>query len=90
MKSAVLPQIRVEPALRTDLEAALQEGETLSSFVESAVRSAVAFRQVQTRFHEDGELAWQNYLSSGEAVAADEVLGRMQARLAQRRRQLQR
>lgn len=48
MKSAVIPQVRVEPELRAELEAVLQEGETLSEFVETAVRNAVEFRRVQT------------------------------------------
>ena len=48
MKSSVIPQVRVEPELRAELEALLQEGETLSEFVEASVRSAVAFRRVQT------------------------------------------
>ncbi len=37
MKSAVIPQVRVEPELRAELEAVLQEGETLSGFVEASV-----------------------------------------------------
>jgi hypothetical protein len=35
MKSAVIPQVRVEPELRAELEAVLKDGETLSEFVES-------------------------------------------------------
>ncbi len=38
MKSATLPSLRVDPALREAAEAVLEEGETLSSFVEQAVR----------------------------------------------------
>ena len=52
MKSAVIPQVRVEPELRAELEAVLHQGETLSEFVEASVRKAVEFRRVQTRFHE--------------------------------------
>jgi hypothetical protein len=88
MKSAVIPQVRVEPALRAELEAALHEGETLSEFVETSVRNAVAFRQVQTRFHARGEAAWADYLATGDSVSTDEVLGRLQARLDARRKQL--
>lgn len=88
MKSAVIPQVRVEPALRAELEAVLLEGETLSGFVEATVRSAVAFRRVQTRFHERGQAAWEHHLATGESVSADEVLDRLQAKLDAKRKQL--
>ena len=58
MKSAVIPQVRVEPELRQELEAVLREGETLSAFVEDSVRKAVEFRRVQSRFEQRGEQAW--------------------------------
>ena len=88
MKSTVIPQVRVEPALRAELEAVLQQGETLSGFVEAAVRNAVAFRQVQTRFHERGQAAWEHYQTTGLSVSADEALAKLQAKLDARRKQL--
>ena len=88
MKSAVIPQVRVEPALRAELEAVLLEGETLSGFVEATVRSAVAFRRVQTRFHERGQAAWEHHLATDEYVSADEVLDKLQAKLDAKRKQL--
>lgn len=88
MKSAVIPQVRVEPELRAELEAALREGETLSGFVEASVRSAVAFRQMQTRFHARGQAAWERYQATGETVSADDVLSTLQAKLDAKRRQL--
>lgn len=88
MKSAVIPQVRVEPELRAELEAVLQEGETLSEFVEASVRSAVAFRRVQTRFHERGLAAWEDYKATGESLSAAEVLAKLQAKLDAKRKQL--
>ena len=88
MKSAVLPQVRVEPELRAELEAVLQEGETLSEFVEASVRSAVAFRRVQTRFHERGQAAWEHYEATGDSLSAAEVLAKLQAKLGAKRKQL--
>lgn len=88
MKSAVIPQVRVEPELRAELEAVLQKGETLSEFVESSVRNAVAFRRVQTRFHEHGQAAWEHYQATGEWVSTDEVVGKLQAKLDAKRKQL--
>lgn len=88
MKSAVIPQVRVEPELRAELEAVLQEGETLSGFVEASVRNAVAFRRVQASFHERGQAAWERYQATGESVSTDDVLGKLQAKLDAKRKQL--
>ena len=88
MKSAVIPQVRVEPEFRHALEAALQSGETLSGFVEAAVRNAVAFRHVQSCFHERGEAAWAQYLATDESRSPEEVLDKLQAKLDAKRRQM--
>lgn len=88
MKSAVIPQVRVEPELRAELEAVLKQGETLSEFVEASVRSAVEFRRVQTRFHERGEAAWQHYQRTGVSVPTHDVLAKLQAKLDARRKRL--
>ena len=88
MKSAVIPQVRVEPELRAELEAVLQQGETISEFVEASVRSAVEFRRVQTRFHERGQAAWEHHQSTGVSVPADEILAKLQSKLDARRKQL--
>ena len=88
MKTANLPSIRVEPELRAELESVLRQGETLSEFVETSVRNAVAFRRTQTRFHERGQAAWAHYQSTGASVPAEEVLAMLQAKLDARRKQL--
>jgi hypothetical protein len=41
MKTAAIPAVRVSPELREAAEAVLQSGETLSGFVEDAVRRNV-------------------------------------------------
>ena len=88
MKSAVLPQVRVEPALRAELEAALQDGETLSGFVEASVRNAVAFRRVQTQFHARGQAAWEHHQATGLSLSTDDVLARLQGKRDAKRKQL--
>ena len=88
MKTALIPQVRVEPDLRAQLESVLRAGETLSEFVEASVRNAVEFRRVQTRFHERGQAAWENFQRSGVAVSANEVLAKLQAKLDVKRQQL--
>jgi len=45
MKSASLPAVPVEPALRAELEAALEEGESMDEFIEGAVAERVRRRQ---------------------------------------------
>ena len=88
MKSAVIPQVRVEPELRAELEAVLRQGESLSEFVEASVRSAVEFRRVQTRFHERGQVAWDNHRRTGVSVPAAEVLAKLQGKLDAKRKKL--
>jgi len=88
MKTAVLPQVRVAPELREQLEEVLREGETLSGFVEASVRGAVEYRRVQDAFQAGGEAAWQAYQRDGVSRSADEVLAELQARLDKRRKQL--
>ncbi|MFT3777705.1 MAG: YlcI/YnfO family protein [Ottowia sp.] len=88
MKTAVIPQVRVEPEFRGNLEAVLQEGETISAFVESAVRSAVEFRHMQSRFHARGQAAWERFQATGESSSADDVLSKLQAKLDAKRRQM--
>jgi hypothetical protein len=88
MKTAVIPQVRVEPALRAELDAVLGQDETLSEFVEDAVRRAVEHRRVQATFLARGEAAWQAYQRDGQSVPAEAVLTKLQVRLDERRRQL--
>ncbi|SIQ47823.1 MULTISPECIES: YlcI/YnfO family protein [Pseudacidovorax] len=88
MKSAILPQVRVDPELRADLESLLRDGESLSGFIEDSVRSAVAYRRAEAEFYARGEAAWQEYSRTGVAHAADEVIGEMRQRLESRRKQL--
>lgn len=90
MKSAVIPQIRVEPELRAELEAVLQQGETLTAFVETTVRKAIAFRRVQADFHERALAASAEYHRTGVSVPVDAVLDRLQSKLDAKRKKLAR
>jgi hypothetical protein len=88
MKTAVIPQIRVEPELRAELEVVLKQGETLTDFVEAAVRNAIAFRRVQTDFHSRAQAASEDYHRSGVAVPVETVLDRLQFKLDAKRKKL--
>jgi predicted transcriptional regulator len=89
MKTAILPQVRVEPQLRADLESVLREGETLSEFVETTVRSAVEHRRVQKEFHSRADAAWAHFQQTGEAYPAQDVVAELRAKVDAKRRHLQ-
>ncbi|MEO7336159.1 MAG: YlcI/YnfO family protein [Caldimonas sp.] len=88
MKTAVIPQIRVEPELRAELEAVLGKDETLTEFVEASVRKAIAFRRVQTEFHARAHAASEVYHRTGVSVPVERVLGRLQTKLDAKRKKL--
>ena len=50
MKNATLPALRVEPSLREELESLLEEGETLSGFMEESVRVCIEKNQNKKAF----------------------------------------
>ncbi len=89
MKTAILPQVRVEPQLRADLEGVLREGETLSDFLEATVRQAVEFRRMQAEFEARADAAWSRFQQTGAGVPAEELVAEMRVRLQARRRELQ-
>ncbi|MCD9032572.1 hypothetical protein LDO32_12635 [Luteimonas sp. Y-2-2-4F] len=81
MTTATLPSLRVDPALRQAAEAVLQEGETLSSFVEQSGRAQVQLRQQQEASIARGLAARDDARQSGRYVSTQDVLGGLQARL---------
>ena len=82
MKTATLPSIRIEPALRTSVESLLQGGETLSGCVESAVRQTVMQRQNQAEFVARGLLSLENAKRTGEYMDVEPVLEKLAQKLA--------
>ena len=81
MKTAAIPAVRVPPELRQAAEDLLQTGETLSGFVEEAVRRNIEFRQAQKAFVERGLASATAARDSGKYVSAATVLGKLQRRL---------
>ncbi|NUZ08077.1 YlcI/YnfO family protein [Piscinibacter koreensis] len=88
MKTALIPQVRVEPELRAELESVLKADETLSEFVEDAVRAAVERRRVDLAFHSRVEVAWQAFRDGAAAIPGEQVFEKLQSRLDARREQL--
>jgi len=82
MKSASIPSLRVDPALRHEAESVLQEGETLSSFVEQSIRSNIARRQAQSEFIARGLASREEARQSGVYFAAGEVLAELDGMLS--------
>jgi predicted transcriptional regulator len=83
MKTATFPSLRVDPALRQAAEDVLQAGESLSGFVEAAVRAQVRQRQEQAAFITRGLAARDRARDTGIYVSSDEALARLESRLAQ-------
>jgi predicted transcriptional regulator len=86
MKSSSIPAVRVPPQLREAAESLLQEGETLSAFVEESVRRNVEFRQAQRAFVERGLASAESARQSGKYVSSSAVLGKLARRLEGARR----
>lgn len=81
MKTAAPPPVRVALDFRQEIEGVLEEGETLSQFVESAVRSVVERRRHQAKFVSCGIVAIQETQRTGSGIPAEQVVARLEAKL---------
>ena len=86
MKTATLPPIRVAPDFRLELEGVLEQGESLSQFVESAVRSTVAKRKNQAEFIRRGMAAIEATQREGNGIPAELVMAKLEAKLVAARK----
>ncbi len=74
MKTATIPSLRVDPELRHAAESVLQDGETLSSFVEQSLRINIDHRRAQQAFIARGLAARDEAKNTGEYFPAEDVL----------------
>ncbi|MEN9761046.1 MAG: hypothetical protein RI906_872 [Pseudomonadota bacterium] len=81
MKTATLPSVRVEPEFRSEVEAVLGDGETLSQFVELSVRAGVERRRAQAEFVARGLRARDEARRTGDYVDADDFVAGLQRQL---------
>jgi hypothetical protein len=81
MKTAAIPAVRVPPEPRQPAEDVLQAGETLSGFVEEAVRRNVEFRGAQKAFIERGLASAAAARKSGKYVSSAAMRGKLSRRL---------
>lgn len=82
MKSASIPSLRVDPELRSAAESVLQDGESLSSFVEKSIRAQIGFRRERTEFIARGLRSQADSRKTGSYHSADEVLAELDAMLS--------
>lgn len=88
MKTATFPPLRVEPKLRKSVERLLEPGETLSTFVERAVRESVDRRTADAEFGARALASQKESRKSGRYHSAASVLRDLKAQTrAARRRQ---
>jgi len=85
MKTSTRPPLRVVPALREQIKRVLHAGESVSSFVDSAVRQRVRARIAQEEFVARGLAALAAARESGEYVTADQAIAQLQRMLANAR-----
>jgi hypothetical protein len=83
MKTATIPSLRVDPQLRDAAEAVLQDGETLSSFVEKSIRTQIDWRQTQQAFVTRGLASKNQARLDNEYYSADQVIAELDAMLDQ-------
>jgi len=83
MKTATIPSLRVDPELRRSAESVLHQGESLSGFVEQAIRQSVAHRQAEQEFIARGLMAREQARQTGAYVEASVVVDRLQGMLDQ-------
>ena len=74
MKNATLPALRVDPSLREELESLLEEGETLSGFMEEAVRTGIEQRRNRQAFIARGLASRERAREADDYHAAESVL----------------
>ncbi|RSB90007.1 YlcI/YnfO family protein [Burkholderia cenocepacia] len=81
MKTATMPALRVDPQLRKEAESVLEENETLSAFMESALRDGIARRRLQREFVTRGLASRDEARRTGEYVDAADVQAELEGML---------
>lgn len=82
MKTANMPSLRVDPALRQAAEAVLHEGESLSSFMEQSLRDEVHRRRMQAEFIARGLAARKEAKRTGVYYTVEESMAGLDAILS--------
>lgn len=86
VKSATFPSLRVDPKLRNAAEEILEDGESLSSFIEQSIRDGVQRRRAQREFVARGLRSRESARRTGDYVAAAKVVTHLERMLAKSKR----
>jgi predicted transcriptional regulator len=86
MKTATIPPLRVDPELRQAAEDVLHENESLSAFMEAALREGVARRRLQREFVARGLASREQARRDNEYYDADDVHAELEGMLKARRK----
>jgi Arc/MetJ family transcription regulator len=71
---ADVPRRRTGPAFRKEIESVLNEGETLSSFIENAARREALYRKMEAEFLARGRASLAKAHNTGKTVPAQSVI----------------
>ena len=85
MKTASIPSLRVDPELRDAAESVLQEGESLSNFVEQSLKMNIERRRTQQEFIARGLASRDEARRTNRYYPADEVVGELRKMLTKAR-----
>ena len=80
--------VNLDVDLRRDAEAVLDDGESLAEFVATCVQSGISWRRTQDAFLRRAQDAVERARRDGTGISAQEMLERMDARLAEARSRL--
>lgn len=86
MRGARAAELKLEPKLRKAVESVLRTGETLSSFVETALQETVERRRLASEFLARGIAAGRAAERENDWRPADEVFAKLEKRLSRARR----
>ena len=82
MKTTPLQPLRVNPSLRTAAKRVLQQGETLSSFVDQSIRLGIERRRMQNEFVARGLASRDEAKETGEYFSAADVMAELDRKLS--------
>jgi predicted transcriptional regulator len=82
MKTATFPSLRVDPELRDAAEGVLEEGESLSSFLEQSIRESIERREARREFIARGLRSRDEARRTSTYIKSEVVIGRLEKMLA--------
>lgn len=85
MKTATIPSLRVDPELRAAAESVLKDGETLSAFVEDALKKQVLYRKTQSEFIARGLTSLAEADRTGIYYSSEDVRAMLREKLEKAR-----